>query len=173
MIAISRMPVYEKPNDRTRQLLVVNEFVKSMQTYEDLPHNFTLRRGKETTYLIIPCSYKYVIDYFITTDYGKVVSAVECKWYKRDWRDYDYHFPISVHKIKHLLQWGKAFNCTPFMLMRNKSGLHYLKIDESVLSRNKVKLYGRTDRNDPNDLEPMVFIEERYWDVYKVGHTNG
>ena len=168
MIAIKTMPIYEKENDRHRQQIIAQTFLDQMKVHDDLPHNFV---RDDVDYTLVPCPYKYIVDYFVTTDYGKVVAILECKWYWRDWTDYDWNQPLSIHKLKHLIQWSRVFKCPAFMLIRNRSGLYYLKMEQNVLTKNRVELYGRVDRGNPEDLEPMVFVEERYWDVYKVGQV--
>jgi hypothetical protein len=171
MIAVQTMPLYEKQVDVDRQDIIAQRFLNAMSSNTDLPNNFTLNKPKNTEYYLVPCPYKMVVDYLITTDYGKVVGVIECKWYWKNWFEVGYIQPISVHKIVHLQMLGNSFNCPAYFLMRNRDGLHYLTIDESTLTRNKVETGGRTDRNNPNDLEPMVHIEERYWDIYHVGQV--
>ena len=166
------MPVYEKHQDVSRQKIIADRFVNAMGENPKLPHNFTTRYlDIGATFKLIECPYKYIIDYLVTTDYGKVVAVIECKWYWKSWSDVDYIQPISTHKVHHLRMLSDSFQCPGFFLMRNRDGLHYLKIDKEVLSRNRVEIGGRTDRGDKNDLEPMVHVEERYWDVYVNGQV--
>ena len=171
MKATSVLPVYEKQNDRIRQRIIADRFIEAMKKDLNLPNSFR-HPFSEKNWNLIDCPYKYVNDYFVTTDYHKVIAVLECKWYWKEWRDYNYLQPISLHKLKHLLDWSKLFNVPSYMLIRNRDGLYYLPVEEHLFTKNEVKYYGRVDRGNPNDLEPMIFIEERYWYPYVNGMVN-
>tara|TARA_R100000388_G_scaffold94844_1_gene83679 strand:- start:1724 stop:2248 length:525 start_codon:yes stop_codon:yes gene_type:complete len=171
MELISMPPAYEKQIDVDRQRILATEFVDVMQCNQDQPYNFC-NDYPDSVYEIVKCPNKYVVDYLVTTSYGKTVAVLECKWYFTSWQEYDYLQPISVHKLHHLLMLSHSFRCNSYVLIRKRDGFYYKYVDDSILSRNRIDTYGRNDRNDELDHEPMVWIADKYWDVYKVGQVN-
>lgn len=163
----------EKPIDVKRQAYLVDTMCTSMRQHSDLPNN--MYNDKRGDHYLLPNKLpdKYKIDYLITTDFGKMVGLVECKWYLKDWTTVgDYTVKLSLLKCKDLLQWGKLTGCKPFFAIRMRDGFYYWMVTENNLSRARVEMGGRTDRGLAGDIEPMVCVQERYWDCFHVGQVD-
>ena len=163
----------EKEIDVKRQAYLVDMMCASMRQHSDLPNNmYNKKRGNH--YLVpnkLPDKYK--IDYLITTDYGKMVGLVECKWYLKDWRTVqDYTIKLSLLKVKDLLTWSEITKTKPFFAIRMRDGFYYWMPTRDILNSSTISMGGRLDRGLAGDVEPMVHVEERYWDCFRVGQVD-
>ena len=163
----------EKPIDVKRQGVLVDTMCASMMQHSDLPNNIYNKERGDHILVANKLPDKYKIDYVITTDFGKQVAFVECKWYMKDWTTIgDYTVKLSLLKCKDLLQWGKLTGTKPFFVIRMRDGFYYWMITEEKLCRAGVRMGGRTDRGFAGDIEPMVHVQEKYWDCFHVGQVD-
>jgi len=163
----------EKPIDVKRQEILVDTMCTSMRQHSDLPNNiYNLNRG-EHTLVANKLPDKYKIDYLITTDYGKQLAFVECKWYMKDWTTIgDYTAKLSLLKVKDLMMWAELTKTKPFFVIRMRDGFYYWMPTREILSRSTIVMGGRKDRGYAGDIEPMVLVQERYWDCFHVGQVD-
>lgn len=163
----------EKDIDLQRQAKLVDTLCTSMMQHSDLPNNIVSEKRGKHTLLPNKLPDKYKIDYLITTDFGKQLAFVECKWYMKGWTTIpDQTIKLSLLKVKDLLNWAELTKTKPFFAVRMRDGFYYWMPTRHLLSRATVTMGGRTDRGYAGDIEPMVHVHEVHWDCFYVGQVD-
>ena len=163
---------FETDSDINRQNILIRTFISVSQSNLDLPDNmFDTKRGSH--YLReISLPHKYRIDYLVTTDFGKAVGLVEAKWYFSSWVMKSFEIQLSLLKVRDILQFSDTIGCKPYFIIRLQDGFYYWKVDKQFVKTAKVELAGRTDRGEHGDIEPMISVPERFWNIYHMELPN-
>ena len=95
------------------------------------------------------------IDYAISRD-SIVCGFVEVKCRTKNIEDYPYYF-IALTKVMEAKNLNQSTGLPCFLAVRSANGkIHMIRLDEAEFT---VKIAGRRDRNDPDDIEPCCFFE--------------
>lgn len=111
---------------------------------------FSLRMGCEPHKL--PRMYK--MDYAIVSDNDKIQGFCEVKNRTRGYSDFP-TYRLSAKKFLSALQLGVVFHLPCYLVVRFSNGIYYTDLC-SLRGSVILVLGGRKDRNDPQDIEPMV-----------------
>ena len=161
----------ELPIHIERQEHLVRSYMIACQNMPDLPHNiYNLKRGKHKL-VSIKLPDKYRADYIITTDYGKMIAVVECKWYFTSWHMNNGIVKLSLMKIKDTIELADLTGCRPVFIVRLNDGFYYWIPSRDFVSTSTMEIAGRTDRGYKGDIEPMISVPERYWYPYYQGES--
>ena len=118
-----------------------------------------MRKFTEATFHKAPKAYP--VDFF-TTDYNGVVTAgVEVKVRNYELKKLPDLF-ISAHKLQRMAEFYATTNIKTYLLVQALDGLFYTHIDLHRLhfwtSQGCVRMAGRKDRDDWQDIEPCFHI---------------
>ena len=116
---------------------------------------------------IVKLSVKYGADWMAWRD-GEVVGVIEYKNRPHDWATYPTYM-ISLHKwisLRVAAEYSatKKHKVVPIIVVEFTDGLYWLEVTPEVAS---LEMGGRIDRNDPEDVEPCMFIPMHHWKQIK------
>jgi hypothetical protein len=139
-------PTYETPETLANEKRIIGEFCEKMwETTGKHPIPFKLSKNDR-------------IDYALSVN-GRVTSWAEVK--KRS---------VTVDEYKELIMSFSKYNALHRMMDHGfksllvfefNDGIHWLNVKE--LDKPKVSIHGRTDRDDPADQEPVIWIPRNLW----------
>jgi hypothetical protein len=144
-------PIYETKSDRQNEKTIASYLEK--------------RWGCEADKLKIACE----IDYSLTRG-GKIVGVMEIKC-----RKYDYNtlegwggLILSAHKWQAAKRWKETHNITFILAVGLLDGIFVLLVRASDnWPQLELVTGGRTDRSDPQDIEPCVLIPMKLFNKMK------
>ena len=110
-----------------------------------------LSRHPKLTYAKTPKFYPF--DFYTMKD-GVAQSFVEVKVRRADVSKYG-SLIVSLQKLAAIGQYTDLTGIPSIILLHDENGLHSWRLTPGYLS---VQRAGRTDRGDPNDMEPCVHI---------------
>lgn len=96
---------------------------------------------------------KYKVDYAAERN-GKIVAWIEIKCRTNDMNDYQTYM-LSLDKYNASIELGKVTNLPVTLVVKWNDKIGYADL---LHCRGVIKMGGRVDRGDPQDLEPAVFI---------------
>ncbi len=96
---------------------------------------------------------KYRVDYAAERN-GKIVAWIEVKTRKYNMNDFD-SFMLSLDKYNASVQLGSITNLPVTLVVRWSDKIGYADL---LHCRGVIKMGGRKDRGDPQDVEPAVYI---------------
>jgi len=96
---------------------------------------------------------KYRVDYAAERN-GKIVAWIEVKCRTYNMNDFD-TFMLSLDKYNASVELGKITNLPVTLVVRWKDKIGYADL---LHCRGVIKMGGRKDRGDPQDVEPAVYI---------------
>lgn len=131
-------PAYETEGDLLRER-------KAIEAIEAI-HGVSLRKTPRF----------YAIDYCLMKD-GKVAGWVEIKG-KTFPRETYPTFYTSVEKFLRLVRMGHFTGLPSFLICSWSDGVFYSMQDAHAGRRYDIRMGGRTDRNDSDDVEPVIHI---------------
>tara|TARA_Y100001938_G_C8098334_1_gene439697 strand:- start:289 stop:831 length:543 start_codon:yes stop_codon:yes gene_type:complete len=170
---VSTRIVFETDKDLERQQTLINLWSTSCQENLDFPFNpYDPKKRGEHFLRVMPMPYKYRIDYLLTTDYGKAVGLAEVKWYFSDWQTKNGEILLSLMKVRDLMSFADTIGCKPYFVIRLQSGGYYFYLEKEFIKRSKIVMSGRYDRGEQGDIEPMVAVPERYWNIFHLGNID-
>lgn len=126
-------PLYERTVDRTNERIVLD----------------VLRERCQQTFVKLPISYE--VDYAALMPSGTIVGVVEIKVRGRR---YD-TLILSARKVLTMMQWVRfGFHATIVVALPDGIYRRNVMLDD----RFRMTMGGRSDRGDPDDVEPVVQI---------------
>jgi hypothetical protein len=96
---------------------------------------------------------KYRVDYAAERN-GKIVAWIEVKTRKYNMNDFD-SFMLSLDKYNASVQLGSITNLPVTLVVRWKDKIGYADL---LHCRGVIKMGGRKDRGDPQDIQPAAYI---------------
>ena len=96
---------------------------------------------------------KYRVDYAAERN-GKIVAWIEVKTRKYNMNDFD-SFMLSLDKYNASVQLGSITNLPVTLVVRWSDKIGYADL---LHCRGVIKMGGRKDRGDPQDIQPAVYI---------------
>lgn len=96
---------------------------------------------------------KYRVDYAAERN-GKIVAWIEVKTRKYNMNDFD-SFMLSLDKYNASVQLGSITNLPVTLVVRWKDKIGYVDL---LHCRGVIKMGGRKDRGDPQDIQPAAYI---------------
>lgn len=96
---------------------------------------------------------KYRVDYAAERN-GKIVAWIEIKCRTNDMNDYETYM-LSLDKYNASIELGKVTNLPVTLVVKWNDKIGYADL---LHCRGVIKMGGRVDRGDPQDVEPAVFI---------------
>lgn len=136
-------PFYETQNDREKEFKVAQS-VATLWGYTALK-------------LKPACEVDYALTLF---DDIKGVMEIKCRNYSYDQLDRLGGYMLSCHKMSALRRWHTDFPIGIAIVIELTDGIYCWTIQSGIAIErfSKIKMTGRKDRNDPQDIEPCVLI---------------
>lgn len=151
--AMSR-PTYETAQDRENEEKIINDFKKFIRSKKP---ELALNHHK------LPKKYK--IDFALTyQDMKHVYAFVEAK--RRNVTKDEYPWLILSLDKFYAMQSCVGIDIKAFLVFEFNDGTFF--IDMKRFDRPRVVINGRKDRNDPDDIEPVVCITRDMWRVVET-----
>ena len=82
-----------------------------------------------------------------------------------------FEIQLSLLKVRDILQFSDTIGCKPYFIIRLQDGFYYWQIN-NLLKRLSVELAGRTDRGEYGDIELVISVPERFWNIYHMELPN-
>jgi hypothetical protein len=128
------------------------------ETAEDLNHEFTIATEWaaqwNATIQKLPEGKRYFCDMGVFRD-GNMVAIAEVKD-RPAWKPSYGTVILGLSKVRDLYSYNKL-SIPAYFVARLAGVIHYTRIDDRIADWH-IHWSGRTDRNDPQDLEPCVHI---------------
>lgn len=99
---------------------------------------------------------KYGADFLVVSEKGVPISMMECKCRRNLLSTASSEYMISMHKIMTCLQYADAMDIPFFLVVGFSDRIMYGRV--TIVEMSKVRMYGRVDRGDPDDIEPCVAV---------------
>jgi len=132
-------PIYETEQDRTAEEEIISRWCEHYKyDWEKLPGGYTL------------------IDFAIFKPSGPMQAVAEVKD-RPGWKEAYGSVFLSMHKARELYLYFHMGTVAVFIVRTPGDKIRHVRIDERVKHWH-IWWRGRTDRNDPQDLEPCIHI---------------
>lgn len=143
-------PLYESPADLANEADVVK----------------LLERKWDCVMHKLPISYK--LDYIAQTDIAKAFVEVKVRNYTMTQLGNMGGYMLSLHKWTAGVQLSQTTGLPFVLVVKTLDGVYYLSVDPSMTlgmihNLGKVKMGGRKDRNDWQDMEPCIHIDTNHF----------
>jgi hypothetical protein len=116
---------------------------------------------------IVKLSVKYGADWMAWRE-GEVVGVIEYKNRPHEWNTYSTYM-ISLHKwisLRVAAEYSatQKNRVTPIIVVEFSDGMYWLEVKPELAT---LEMGGRIDRDDPEDMEPCMFIPMYHWKKIK------
>lgn len=114
---------------------------------------------------------------FYQIDYSLLRGGIIKAWAEIKWRNYEFgHYPdymISLHKVMAAIDHHRMTGLPVYLVANFQGDIRYADLTKDSCTLDPLKIGGRKDRDDPQDLEPVCSIPLSAFKPLTTGENHG